>query len=72
MSTGQDRPGTTRTTDGRTPRRVSVPEAALLLGISEDAVRSRLRRRTLRKEKASDGTVYVFRARHRSYCLSTP
>src|SRR5215210_3459451 len=59
MATDQDRPGTNEATDERTPRRVSVPEAALLLGISEDAVRSRLRRRTLRKEKASDGTVYV-------------
>ncbi len=45
-------------TDER-PRRVSVPEAAQLLGISEDAVRSRLRRRTLRKEKALDGSVFV-------------
>ncbi len=44
---------------GERPRRVSVPEAALLLGISEDAVRSRLRRRTLRKEKAPDGGVFV-------------
>ncbi len=59
MTTDQDRPGTDEATDESIPRRVSVPEAALLLGISEDAVRSRLRRRTLRKEKASDGTVYV-------------
>jgi len=59
MATDQDRPRTNEATDDRTPRWVSVPEAALLLGISEDAVRSRLRRRTLRKEKAPDGTVYV-------------
>jgi hypothetical protein len=59
MTSDPDRPGTDQATDDRTPRRVSVPEAALLLGISEDAVRSRLRRRTLRKEKTSDGTVYV-------------
>ena len=59
QTTDRDRPGTDQTTDERIPRRVSVPEAALLLGISEDAVRSRLRRRTLRKEKAADGTVYV-------------
>lgn len=57
--TDQDRPPTDNTTDERIPRRVSVPEAALLLGISEDAVRSRLRRGTLRKEKGTDGTVYV-------------
>ena len=34
-------------------------EAAQLLGLSEDTVRSRLRRGTLRKEKAKDGTVLV-------------
>ncbi len=59
QTTDRDRQGTDQTTDDRIPRRVSVPEAALLMGISEDAVRSRLRRRTLRKEKAADGTVYV-------------
>lgn len=59
QTTDHDRPGTGQATDERIPRRVSVPEAALLLGISEDAVRSRLRRRTLRKEKTPDGTVYV-------------
>ena len=42
-----------------TDRRVSVAEAAVLLDLSEDAVRSRLRRGTLRKEKAKDGTVLV-------------
>ena len=57
--TNHNRQATGESTDERIPRRVSVPEAALLLGISEDAVRSRLRRRTLRKEKAPDGTVYV-------------
>jgi hypothetical protein len=54
-----DRPEPGEPTNERRPRRVSVPEAALLLGISEDAVRSRLRRRTLRKEKAPDGGVFV-------------
>ena len=47
------------TTDQATDRRVTVPEAALLLGLSEDAVRSRLKRGTLRRETASDGTVLV-------------
>jgi hypothetical protein len=42
-----------------TRRRVTVAEAAILLGISEDAVRSRLKRGTLGKEKAADGTVLV-------------
>ena len=40
-------------------RRVTVAEAAVLLGLSEDAVRSRLKRGTLRKEKDQDGTVLV-------------
>ena len=57
--TDHDRPRDNHTTDKHIPRRVSVPEAALLLGISEDAVRSRLRRRTRSKENAADGTVYV-------------
>ncbi len=46
-------------TDQPTDRRVSVAEAAVLLGLSEEAVRSRLKRGTLRKEKAPDGTVLV-------------
>jgi hypothetical protein len=46
-------------TDQPTNRRVTVAEAATLLGLSEEAVRSRLKRGTLRKEKASDGTVLV-------------
>ena len=46
-------------TDQPTDRRVTVAEAATLLGLSEEAVRSRLKRGTLRKEKARDGTVVV-------------
>ncbi len=46
-------------TDQPTNRRVTVPEAVALLGLSEDAVRSRLKRGTLRKEKSPDGTVLV-------------
>ncbi len=40
-------------------RRVTVPEAAALLGITPDAVRSRLRRGTLQRDEAPDGTVLV-------------
>ncbi len=39
--------------------RFTVPEAAQLLGISPEAVRARIHRGTLRKEKGADGTVYV-------------
>src|SRR5215210_6405909 len=39
--------------------RFTVPEAAEVLGISPEAVRARIHRGTLRKEKAPDGTVYV-------------
>jgi hypothetical protein len=42
-----------------THRTVPVPEAARILGISPEAVRSRIQRGTLHKEKAADGTVYV-------------
>jgi hypothetical protein len=42
-----------------TDRRVTVADAALLLGLSEDAVRSRLKRGTLRRDKGPDGTVLV-------------
>jgi DNA primase len=55
MQTPRDQPETNQATD----RRVTVQEAASLLGISEDAVRSRLKRGTLRREKGRDGTVYV-------------
>ena len=39
--------------------RFTVPEAAEVLGISPEAVRARIHRGTLRKEKGADGTVYV-------------
>ncbi len=42
-----------------TDRLVTVVEAATILGITPDAVRSRLRRGTLHKETGDDGTVYV-------------
>ncbi|HZB83813.1 MAG TPA: hypothetical protein VE288_13325 [Rubrobacteraceae bacterium] len=40
-------------------RRATVFEAADTLGISPEAVRARIKRGTLTKEKAPDGTVYV-------------
>ena len=40
-------------------QRLTVPEAAEALGISPEAVRARIHRGTLRKDKAPDGTVYV-------------
>ncbi len=42
-----------------TYRTVTVPEAAKLLGISPEAVRARIQRGTLHKDKAANGTVYV-------------
>ena len=45
--------------DQPTDRCVPVVEAALILGITPDAVRSRLRRGTLRRDEAADGTVLV-------------
>lgn len=39
--------------------RLTVPEAAATLGISEEAVRGRLKRGTLAKERDAGGTVYV-------------
>src|SRR5215207_3911232 len=42
-----------------TVRRVTVPEAADILGTTTDAVRSRMRRGKLRREEGEDGTVYV-------------
>jgi hypothetical protein len=42
-----------------TVHRVTVPEAAEILGITTDAVRSRMRRGKLRREEGEHGTVYV-------------
>jgi DNA-binding Lrp family transcriptional regulator len=49
---------TERSSERREVRRVSIAEAAETLGISKDAVRMRVRRRTLRSEKIND-RVYV-------------
>jgi hypothetical protein len=46
-------------TDPTNAPRVTVPEASVILGITSDAVRARLRRGTLQKEQDEDGTVYV-------------
>ena len=57
-SDSHDRPPTVE--DGHTTvRRVTVPEAANILGVTPDAIRSRLRRGKLRKDTATDGTVLV-------------
>ena len=42
-----------------TNQKATVQEAAKILGITPEAVRQRLKRGTLAKEKAPDGTVYV-------------
>jgi predicted ArsR family transcriptional regulator len=42
-----------------TNQKATVQDAAKILGITPEAVRQRLKRGTLAKEKASDGTVYV-------------
>jgi predicted ArsR family transcriptional regulator len=42
-----------------TNQKAPVQEAAKILGITPEAVRQRLKRGTLAKEKAPDGTVYV-------------
>jgi hypothetical protein len=40
--------------------RVTIREAAILLGISEGAVRKRVDRESLRHDKGADGRVYVY------------
>jgi hypothetical protein len=42
-----------------TSQRLTVQEAAILLDITVDAVRGRIKRSSLRSEKGEDGTVYV-------------
>ena len=56
----QSQPYDDQSNDGTSSyRRVPVPEAARVLGISPEAIRARIQRGTLRREKGSDGTVYV-------------
>jgi hypothetical protein len=45
--------------DETTTGRYTVHEAAMMLGLSVDAVRKRAERGTLKREKGEDGTVYV-------------
>jgi excisionase family DNA binding protein len=47
-------------TSQETSRRLTVQEAAEILGTSVDAVRMRIRRGSLESEKDSDGRVYVW------------
>jgi hypothetical protein len=51
--------GPARATTGPTPSRVSVQEAASLLGTTVEGVRSRLKRGTLTRERDENGQVYV-------------
>src|SRR5215212_3576006 len=46
--------------EDRRARRIPLREAADVLGISKDAVRQRIRRRTLQADKGEDGRVYVY------------
>jgi hypothetical protein len=55
---GERRPGRDHERD---QDRVSLAEAAEILGVSKDGVRMRVRRGTLRSVKGEDGRVYVFR-----------
>jgi hypothetical protein len=52
--------GGVRMTSQVTSRRLTVQEAAEVLGTSMDAVRMRARRGSLESEKDSDGRVYVW------------
>lgn len=47
-------------TSQQTIRRLTVQEAAKVLGMSVDAVRMRVRRGSLDSEKEPDGRVYVY------------
>jgi AcrR family transcriptional regulator len=52
--------GEERQRGGRGVDRVSIQEAARRLGISEGAVRKRVKRGALEHDKAPDGRVYVY------------
>lgn len=53
-------PGDDKATTGHTAKRLlTVAEAAEELGLTVEAVRSRIKRGTLEKEKAPDGSVFV-------------
>lgn len=40
--------------------RYTVPEAAQMLGVTQDAVRKRITRHTIKSERDADGRVYVY------------
>ncbi len=46
--------------DGRDRQRLTVPEAATVLGVTVDAVRGRVRRGTIDHERDETGKVYVW------------
>jgi hypothetical protein len=48
------------TEQARTTYRVTIQEAARRLGVKEPAIRKRIERGTLEKERAEDGRVYVY------------
>lgn len=63
-STGEDRPHNSQQDSEEQSttaeyKRVTVPEAAEILGASSDAIRSRMRRGKLKREDGEDGTIYV-------------
>jgi hypothetical protein len=59
MTTSQRTASDEEVASGEALRRHTVHEAALLLGLSVDAVRKRAERGRLKREKAPDGTVYI-------------
>src|SRR5215208_7751286 len=52
--------GIRRGVAGVEDKRVTIREAAILLGVSEGAVRKRVDRGTLKHDKGEDGRVYVY------------
>ena len=52
--------GIRRGVDGVEDRRATIREAAILLGVSEGAVRKRVDRGTIKHDKGEDGRVYVY------------
>jgi hypothetical protein len=59
MRQDNDQTNNGRRDEPTTGHRYTVHEAALLMGLSVDAVRKRAERGTLKREKAPDGTVYI-------------
>jgi hypothetical protein len=56
---GEDRERDTGMPGGDT-QRVTIPEAARMLGVKEPAIRKRITRGTLRHERGDDGRTYVY------------